>query len=718
MKRIRGLLTGLLASSVLAALSLPGSAIASADTTTDRPVDASAQQATSTGILWATQLFWDNNGTPWSQSDFAAIRAKGLDTVEINLPWNGIEPSRGSFNFSELDQELANAGAAGVRLVPIFWYSGWGGSPASWVTSHEISSTGEQSPTPAWWDPNAEPAYLDYVTTTVKHIASKAGYGGSILDYGTLDAQFDYNQGASGWAQADIDEFHSTYLPQTYTSIGAFNAANGTSYSSFAQVPAAKPGQPLADVYQRFRVWSVQTTYGALTAGVRAVTADTPLYYYYGGHIGNATNYINIPDLLFSLAKQYSVTIMEDAAQSPGLTLTFGSLARAYGVKLAQEWTAPNDAGQLAAQAVQWISNYGVGLPQGGGEDFFIHDGTQKDTVGYPLFTGWVSNLEGLSGSYPQQPVAVYIDFSQAYGNASGGDLASPEDSIANLWASYQAGFSVVTSQEVNSGVVKLSSFRAVLPINGTDGNLTAYQRAGGVLLTAGSQLSQYAPAYATLAGSGVVQAVPTVAAGSSAAAVTLADVTSDTPYDSSITLSYAGLGLQSGIYHVVSADGTAPPQQTVSGGLCVSARLQAASLAEWHVVTGGIPSGTAAPDDCGASAPVACATLPADHALSTGQSLTSCDGRFNLVLQGDGNLVLYQGGSALWASNSAGSGATRALMQADGNFVLYTASGSAVWATNTVGNSGAKLVVQNDGNTVVTGTTGTTLWATGTGGH
>ena len=81
-----------------------------------------------------------------------------------------------------------------------------------------------------------------------------------------------------------------------------------------------------------------------------------------------------------------------------------------------------------------------MGLPEGGGEDFFIHDGTQKDTVGFPIYTSWLPTLKGLSGSYPQQPVAVYVDFSQGYGNANGGSLNNAENEIANLWLNYQAG--------------------------------------------------------------------------------------------------------------------------------------------------------------------------------------------------------------------------------------------------------------------------------------
>jgi hypothetical protein len=693
------------------------SAHAAAGLQTAARVQATTQAAAS-APMWSTQLDFDNNGTAWSEASFAALKADGLTTAEIDMPWDTIEPAQGTFSFTELDAELANAAAAGIKLVPIFWYSGWGGSPASWVTSHEVDSGGAQGTAPAWWDPAAEPAYQTYVTDTIKHIAGEAGYGGSVLDYGDLDAQWDDGSGnPGGWAQDDINEFHNVYLPAAYSSISAFNSAYGTSYSSFAQVPAATPGQPLANVYQQFRVWSVQTVYSQLTAQVRAATSATPLYYYFGGHIGNGADYANIPDVFFSLARQYTVTVIEDAAQSPGLALLFASLGRAYGVPVAMEWTAPSDNSQLAAQTVQWIDNYGMTLPDGGGEDFFIHDGTEKDVVGFPIYTNWVPNIKKLSGAYPQQPVAVYIDYSQAYGNASGGSLATPENEISDLWDSYQAGFAIVTSQEVNSGVVKLAQYKAVLPANGVDANLTAYKNAGGNLLTTGSQLSQYAPAYASLAGSGTLQVVPVVSAAATSAQLTLADVTSGTAYDDSVTFDVAGLGLAAGAYHVVNASGTAVPQESVSGGICAEADIPAASLAEWSVVPGAAPSGTATPSNCADSAPVPCGTLPANHKLAAGQSLASCNGDYTLTMQGDGNLVLSAGGSALWASNTAGSAADEAIMQGDGNLVLYTSSGSAAWSSGTAGNDGADLVVQNDGNVVIYSTSGAALWDTGTNG-
>jgi hypothetical protein len=112
------------------------------------------------------------------------------------------------------------------------------------------------------------------------------------------------------------------------------------------------------------------------------------------------------------------------------------------------------------------------------------------------------------------------------------------------------------------------------------------------------------------------------------------------------------------------------------------------------------------------------CGAMAVNQQITVNQPILSCDGRFTLVLGGDGNLVLYEGSTALWSAGTAGKASSRAVMQGDGNFVIYDASGNALWASNTAGNSGATLSVQNDGNTVIYSTSGAALWSTGTGGH
>jgi hypothetical protein len=212
-----------------------------------------------------------------------------------------------------------------------------------------------------------------------------------------------------------------------------------------------------------------------------------------------------------------------------------------------------------------------------------------------------VKTLQGLSGAYPTQPAAVYIDYSLAYGNPSGGGLGAPENAISNLWLADQAGFQVVTSQEVANGVVNLSQFKAILPLNGIDAKLKSYQSGGGTLLTAGSQISPYAPAYVRLADSGVLQTVPAVASNHLSASITLANINPTTAYNGPVTVIPAGLNLNAGTYHLVNAaNGAVLPQKAAAnGGVCSAEAMASATLAQWNVVQGAIPVGTPVPSGC-----------------------------------------------------------------------------------------------------------------------
>ncbi len=88
--------------------------------------------------------------------------------------------------------------------------------------------------------------------------------------------------------------------------------------------------------------------------------------------------------------------------------------------------------------------------------------------------------------------------------------------------------------------------------------------------------------------------------------------------------------------------------------------------------------------------------TLNQNQQLAVGQRLTSSNGRVELVMQGDGNLVLYRRvfGHPLWASNTNGRPVTHAIMQTDGNFVAYAANNAPFWATGTDGHPGSRVVL------------------------
>jgi hypothetical protein len=112
---------------------------------------------------------------------------------------------------------------------------------------------------------------------------------------------------------------------------------------------------------------------------------------------------------------------------------------------------------------------------------------------------------------------------------------------------------------------------------------------------------------------------------------------------------------------------------------------------------------------------------IPAGTKLVTGQAYTTPNGQYTLIMQVDGNLVVYQNNSdgtktakfstGTYANNPYGRGVgDHAVIQADGNLVVYNCNndgdkpGDSVWSSNTYtsGDSNSELVIQNDGNLVI----------------
>ncbi len=136
------------------------------------------------------------------------------------------------------------------------------------------------------------------------------------------------------------------------------------------------------------------------------------------------------------------------------------------------------------------------------------------------------------------------------------------------------------------------------------------------------------------------------------------------------------------------------------------------------HTDTVGTGGGTCPPQ------PGAQNQLLAGQRLTTGQRLTSSNARFNLVMQTDGNLVLYDGTpgqNPIWATGTWNlpndRRPTHTDMQTDGNLVLYNDTNQAAWASNSWGPNRINpyLELQNDGNLVIYHNGRNPLWASGT---
>ncbi|KAL5698542.1 hypothetical protein ACHQM5_029568 [Ranunculus cassubicifolius] len=106
--------------------------------------------------------------------------------------------------------------------------------------------------------------------------------------------------------------------------------------------------------------------------------------------------------------------------------------------------------------------------------------------------------------------------------------------------------------------------------------------------------------------------------------------------------------------------------------------------------------------------------TLNTNERLVRGQSLIN--GAFRLTLQ-DCNLVLYDNGNAIWTTNVfAKVSACSAVLQDNGDLVVYLSNNQPMWRSNTAGAIASYyLTLQNDRNLVIYAPGGTPIWASNT---
>jgi RHS repeat-associated protein len=104
---------------------------------------------------------------------------------------------------------------------------------------------------------------------------------------------------------------------------------------------------------------------------------------------------------------------------------------------------------------------------------------------------------------------------------------------------------------------------------------------------------------------------------------------------------------------------------------------------------------------------------LASGESLGENQTRVSLDGAYRLQYQGDGNLVVVRlaDDSCAWSSQTNNTSAGATVMQGDGNLVVYNGDWTAVWTSGTNGHDGARLQIANDTMAIV-GPDETTLWS------
>ncbi|MFJ8013612.1 hypothetical protein [Streptomyces sp. NPDC096339] len=139
-------------------------------------------------------------------------------------------------------------------------------------------------------------------------------------------------------------------------------------------------------------------------------------------------------------------------------------------------------------------------------------------------------------------------------------------------------------------------------------------------------------------------------------------------------------------------------------------------------------PASAADPGQCMTSATGRSEDLRPGRQLAPGTSLIPTPGKAELVMQPDGNLVVYAPGRPggyklpLWSSGTYGNPGAYALMQDDGNFVVYRQgggprTGGALWDSATYGsraNTYMAASIKDNGELSVSGRSEQT-WRSGT---
>jgi hypothetical protein len=102
---------------------------------------------------------------------------------------------------------------------------------------------------------------------------------------------------------------------------------------------------------------------------------------------------------------------------------------------------------------------------------------------------------------------------------------------------------------------------------------------------------------------------------------------------------------------------------------------------------------------------------LKAGSTLTANQYLRS--GIFRAVMQADGNFVVYRDGvGAVWSTRTQGHPGARIVMQTDGNLVVYGKDNKALWNSRTQGKPGCYLAMQSDGNLVIYQPVNKAVWS------
>jgi hypothetical protein len=102
---------------------------------------------------------------------------------------------------------------------------------------------------------------------------------------------------------------------------------------------------------------------------------------------------------------------------------------------------------------------------------------------------------------------------------------------------------------------------------------------------------------------------------------------------------------------------------------------------------------------------------VTAGTTLQAGDTISSPNGLYTLGLSSGGALVEQMGSRLVWTSGTAALPGDQAVMETDGNLVLYSPTGQPLWQTGTPTNTGGSFWLKDNGQIAIESPGGATLW-------
>jgi hypothetical protein len=506
----------------------------------------------------------------------------------------------------------------------------------------------------------------------------------------------------------------ATVTSYTVTAADSTNSTNGGESVSGSSSPITVTGLANGDSYT-FTVTATNSAgTGAASSPSNAVTPSAPAPP--APVVGELSSgaVLSSGQSLDSLADDYSLTMQTD-----------GNLVENDNASGASVW-ASGTSGNPGARAIM----------QGDG-NLVVYSSS-----GSAL---WASGTYANPGAYLSLPVGGQLAVLSSAGSVlwAGPGVLAPNTTLAPGAVLYSPNSAYYLQMQPDGNLVEDSSSGKVVWASNTsasgasavmqgDGNLVVYSPSGSPLYSTGTagdngaylalsdsgQLSLLSSTGALLwAGPGELAPNTTLASGASlytpngAYYLTMQGDGNLVEYSSSGAVVWAaGISGNPGAYAIMQGDGNLVLYSSSGRPL-------------WSSGTNGNQDGYLALSASGQLAVLSSAgatlwqgpgTLHEGASLAASASLSSPNGTYSLDMQSDGNLVEYDSssGAAIWASGTSGNPGARVVMQGDGNLVLYSSSGSPLWATGTSGDQGAYLSLSSSGQLEVLSAAGAVLWA------